>query len=1174
MKKSLSLWVVITTSLLFGNSFAQQKNITVDSKEYQLHKQAGTLDNYIVSNPVSNEKILDLSKVISGKLGSYTATPKSATQCDCMIPLDGTFSIAPFTSGIAPQYRNDDGSTPLINIPFNFCLYGTQYNSLYINNNGNVSFGAPYSTFSSSSFPTTQFTMVAPFWGDVDTRNAASGIVYYKITPTYMIVRWNNVGYFSNMADKINDFQLIITDGTDPIVPSGNVMFCYGDMQWTTGSASGGTNGFGGTPATVGANAGNGTSFIQFGRFDQPGSAYDGPFGANDGVSWLDFQSFYFDACGSGANIAPIATINISTPSGTSLSSGVCDTSYVCENDTLIINATFLAPENNQTVTITTSGPQAGNFTVLSNTPGSVATLIMQFIGTSSNIGNNAITITATDNGVPVGNTQITLNFNVIPAPTAAAVPYSASCGNNDGSVVLSGTGGLAPYQYSINGVTYNSNDSIINLAPGPHIGYVMDTNGCKDTVAFIITNPFAPTVDSTHVTSILCNNDCNGEITVFCSPQQGGTLSYSWNTTPAQTTPTISNLCAGTYTLTLTETYTSGGQTTVWQENFNTAANWNLSFPTGLNDANANFWVVNANEGGVLPPGCGVANNGNNTLHITSQIFPSGGAAYNAGGLCPMLLCVTTNTLAHTNNISTVGFSNLNLSFDFISNGQALLDNLSLMYNTGSGWQVLDPSLKSPVCGSGQGQWTAYSIALPPACNNIPNLQLGFNWTNNDDGVGTDPSAAIDNIVITSLSGGTQTCSINYPVTLANPTPVVLNTVIDSVSCGGYSDGSVTANANGGTPGYTYSFDGGVTYGSNNLFNNLTAGTYTIFAQDNNGCTTSVQVTVHQPNPINTTTNKTNVSCFGGNNGTASVVASSGTPGYTYSWNTTPPQTTSAINNLVAGVYVVTVTDANGCQKLDTVSITQPAPLSLLLNSTINRCGHNEGTASVAISGGTPAYGVVWNTVPAQTTNTATGLVAGTYTALVTDANGCAATDSVIVNETLGITADFTASTIFGDAPLFVQFNNNTTGSVTTYTWDFGNGVFDSTNISPSYTFTDGGMFNVILYACYTPQCCDSASLTIEVLDSLQTYNVFTPNGDGQNDVFTIKFKDASSVTMNVFNRWGEKVHEETAITPSWDGRKKGGAQCPDGTYFYIINATRRDGKTYEHKGTVTLIR
>lgn len=1165
--------VVLAAFLLFSTQvFSQQKStVVLGSKEYQSYKEAGTLDNYIVINPASNEKVLDLSKVLSGKVGQYTAVPKSATQCDCMLPIDNTFSIVPFLGANPPEYRNDDASTGLISIPFNFCLYGTNYNTLYINNNGNISFGSPYNTFSPVSFPTNQFTMVAPFWADVDTRNPASGLVYYKITPTYMVVRWQNVGYYNMNVDKLNDFQLIITNGNDPIVPSGNVMFCYGDMQWTTGDASNGVNGFGGFPATVGANSQIGPNSIQFGRFDQPGTAYDGPFGNNDGVSWLDYQSFYFDACGSGSNIAPIFTINTSINGQPTSSSGLCDTITICQNDTLLMDINFLAPENNQTVTISTNN--APGFNVVNNTPGINANIQIQFIGTQLNLGYNTVTVTATDNGTPVANTQITLGVFVISGPTAFAVPYSASCNNNDGSVVLSASGGLSPYQYSIDGLTYTSNDSITGLAAGHYIGYVIDANGCRDTVAFFVNNPFAPTVDSVHINNILCHNDCNGSITVFCSPTQGGTLSYSWNTNPVQTTPSISNLCAGTYSLILTETFNSGGQTTVWQENFNTAANWNLSFPTGINAANANFWVINDNEGGVTPPGCGVANNGNNTLHITSQIFPNSGAAYNAGGLCPFI-CVTTNVMAHTNNISTVGYSNLTLSFDFISNGQGLLDNLSLLYNDGSGWTVLDPSLKSQVCFNGQGQWTNYSIALPASCDNIPNLQIGFNWTNNDDGIGSDPSAAIDNIVITSASGGPQTCSITYAYTLPNPPALSLSATVDSVSCGGNSDGSIVITASGGSPGYTYSFDGGNTYTSNNQFNNLSAGTYTIFVRDTNNCTQSIQATVYEPAPLSTVKSNTNVSCFGGNNATASVTASGGTPGYTYSWNTTPVQTTPTATNLSAGTYIVITTDANGCQKADTFQITQPTALALLLNSTLNRCGHTEGTASVAVSGGTPPYNVAWNTTPVQTSNTATNLTGGTYTAVITDANGCVKADSVVVNEILGIDAAFDATPTMGDAPLFVQFNNSTSGTVTSYTWNFGNGVIDTLNINPSYTYADGGVFNVVLYACYTAQCCDSASIVIEVLDSLQTFNVFTPNNDGQNDVFTIKFKDASSVTMTIFNRWGEKVYEETAVNPAWDGRKKGGAQCPDGTYYYLISATRKDGKNYFHKGTVTLLR
>ena len=84
--------------------------------------------------------------------------------------------------------------------------------------------------------------MIAPFWADVDTRGPLSGLVYYKVTPSSLIVIWDHVGYFASQDNLLNTFQLIITDGTDPIVPNGNTAFCYGEMQFTTGSASGGAD--------------------------------------------------------------------------------------------------------------------------------------------------------------------------------------------------------------------------------------------------------------------------------------------------------------------------------------------------------------------------------------------------------------------------------------------------------------------------------------------------------------------------------------------------------------------------------------------------------------------------------------------------------------------------------------------------------------------------------------------------------------------------------------------------------------------------------------------------------------------------------------------------------------------------------------------------------------------
>lgn len=337
---------------------------------------------------------------------------QSNVLCDCMVPVDASFSVVPFTIGNpANQYRNDDGSSPNITLPFNFCFYGQNINSCYINNNGNVSFGASYGTFTANSFPDPTFIMVAPFWADVDTRGSGSGVVYYRLTSSSLIVRWKSVGYYSMYYDKVNDFQLILTDGNDPILPPGNnVSFCYGDMQWTTGDASGGTNGFGGNPATVGVNRGNGTDYIQIGQFDQPGTAYDGPFGNADQVSWLDNQTFYFNVCnnGSGNNLPPI--IN---------SADVCDTMWICVGDTLDLGVIFLAPEQGQSTSITMTASGTG-LSITTNTTGNPATIAAEFAGMPSNVGVNLITITGTDDGTPPASTSSSIIIEVVNNPTVS----------------------------------------------------------------------------------------------------------------------------------------------------------------------------------------------------------------------------------------------------------------------------------------------------------------------------------------------------------------------------------------------------------------------------------------------------------------------------------------------------------------------------------------------------------------------------------------------------------------------------------------------------------------------------------------------------------------------------------------------------------------------------------
>lgn len=384
----------------------------VNDADYDQQKASGKIDPhaYICD---SSDGVSSAQRVIA------PVEPASSVLCECIVPVDGSFSLVPF-SGADPndEYRNDDGSSASIGLPFQFCFYGQNMSSVYINNNGNISFGAAYGTFTSNSFPDPTFIMIAPFWGDVDSRSTLSGVVYYKLTPTYLIVRWKTVGYYAYHDDLLNDFQLIITDGNDPILPPGNnVSFCYGDMQWTTGDASGGLNGFGGNPATVGVNRGNGTDYIQIGQFDAPGTTYDGPFGAIDQVSWLDNQTFYFNVCnnGSGNNLPPI--IN---------SDDVCDTIWICVGDSVNLGAIFLAPEQGQSTSIVLSTSSTG-LNIFSNTSGNPASVSASFTGLASNVGTNVITVTGTDNGSPAAATSSAIIVQVVNNPVVSFTPSPPS---------------------------------------------------------------------------------------------------------------------------------------------------------------------------------------------------------------------------------------------------------------------------------------------------------------------------------------------------------------------------------------------------------------------------------------------------------------------------------------------------------------------------------------------------------------------------------------------------------------------------------------------------------------------------------------------------------------------------------------------------------------------------
>jgi hypothetical protein len=207
-----------------------------------------------------------------------------------------------WTQSMAP---NDDQSSALIDIGMDFCFYEQNHTSLYINNNGNITFDGPVSTFSPIGFPNTFSPMIAPFWADVDTRNGATNtstnLVWHKSidtdsngSPDLFVVTWDGVGYYNGQIDKLNTFQLILSSNANAFGLGLNAAFSYGSMNWTTGSASDGVDGFGGSPATVGINKGDGITSDQIGRFDNGSNVFDP---MNGGVHSLDNQLYFFNAC-------------------------------------------------------------------------------------------------------------------------------------------------------------------------------------------------------------------------------------------------------------------------------------------------------------------------------------------------------------------------------------------------------------------------------------------------------------------------------------------------------------------------------------------------------------------------------------------------------------------------------------------------------------------------------------------------------------------------------------------------------------------------------------------------------------------------------------------------------------------------------------------------------------
>ncbi|MCH2103889.1 MAG: choice-of-anchor A family protein [Planctomycetes bacterium] len=319
-----------------------------------------------------------------------------------LIPLNETFDVVPMDDSNGVCFRNDDGSTVELPLQFDFEFFGETHTGVHINNNGNLSFGSPFYTYSSAGFPVDGYPMIAPFWGDVDTQSSddGAGVVYYRSEPNRFVVTWDHVGYYDGATDKQNTFQVILTDGSDPLIGLGNnVCFSWADMQWTTGDASYGEGGFSGVPATVGANKGDGEEYFLVGRFDHPGEDYDGPGGVNDGVDYLDNRVVAFST-----GVENIPPIIVDAPDG--CVSGMA-------GEPISMSFTVIAPEEDQGVGGFNDFYPEGWDVETSVGEGGSMTVNITWNTTAYDAGEYRFTYVARDTGDPPLTTSFEVCFSV-----------------------------------------------------------------------------------------------------------------------------------------------------------------------------------------------------------------------------------------------------------------------------------------------------------------------------------------------------------------------------------------------------------------------------------------------------------------------------------------------------------------------------------------------------------------------------------------------------------------------------------------------------------------------------------------------------------------------------------------------------------------------------------------
>ncbi len=804
-------------------------------------------------------------------------------------------------------------------------------------------------------------------------------------------------------------------------------------------------------------------------------------------------------------------------------------------------------------------------------------------------------------------------------------VTQNETCTLRDGRSTATATGGTAPYTYAWAMLPPQTGVTATGLTAGTYTVGVVDNKSCTATATTTV--GFTPSQSLTVTTSNVTNNNtcqaggCNGSITANPS---GGTPAYTYAWTGGATTATAGSLCAGSYTVTATDSKGCFGTVSASISNIGSVDAGFTYTPACLGNP-----VQFTNTGST---GTGVTYSWNfgdgsalSTLQNPTHTYTTIGN-YTASQTVTLGTCTDTySTMVIASSSPTLTIDNvrhatcnkicdgiINVSVNggvepytyLWDNGIRTHDKLRDLCAGNYTVSVTDAN----GCTSSQGNivvWEPDPIVpvvtvVPASCNRANGEasvsltggcgHFGYQWkSGNNPPFSLAPNvngltSGLYHLVITDICeyGGIQTiCELNDPIAVIiheEGTPK-LEGEITNVSCNRQGVGNLNVDDNGsitltiseGKLPYDIQWNNGE---RDAYITHLTAGTYTVTVTDDNDCEVTSQYTITEPNLLEVSlSSMVPVGCYGGKDGQLRIRTTGGTwfngkNHYTYLWDlNSTVNTDSSMYDLVAGRYSVTATDANNCIDTFSYRVTQPTAMQIsVLTQDIGCNGEKNGSANISVIGGTPAYKYSWNS-KANVPNKA-NLKAGNYVVTVTDANNCYDTISFNILESSKLNVVLAKNT-----PDYCERADGiielvSYGGTAPYTYDW----IPNVGITDKIVNLESGNYKITVTD--SRNCSYDTIVTIESKPCpLEIPNVLSPNSDGANDVFCIKYiEQYKNVKLVIFNRWGNEIinYNNYEEINNWDGRTQTGAEVTDGVYFYII--TLNDGVTFN--GSVTVIR